>query len=674
MTFSEAQELIDRRREFVSIVPDAWLGFLLQGDSLQPHSKPFAEGELLCRWWLYRGECPACITDGLQFVDPDLVAFVRDQVLPVRDKANEESVFHNRRATGAEITAAETFFTQRVMAFRKAHGIIPVVDARQEQAFPVPFEIRPDEYVQHSITDSRGNVIEAWEHEAAGLWAVLGKHRVAVTMDLGESASTLRLTGGSFALPVGLAIQHRYESGFAPMEVLATGAVVAGCLKAVEGCEAKGRLARKMGARVWFFPGTWAGQGDSNTRAVSLEEGLLSRAFGRVKEVLAEAGFAELTVPGARNLLNRLRQWSASGGCPLEYAISQTSRCIEVLSQNITRLLETELLNARIHLASLYNHEGRADEAQRILESLRAEMGPGSSQLCKILPNEVVSLCDLGRLDDSEMLGRKAHELASNLEDPAMAVELRIQSAGALGGDALLHKALRLNDSELAKESLGLLEENLELAQELAEHSGGRPYLNEPNWEAMSTARLALWYALFAPEESESRVAKAAERIQQALARHPTRDSSQEYLCRTRFLGAYRQLLRGTLARSAGVNDWALPSEHWVRATALKYRGSIRAAWDEISAAQKDFAAAYELLRLDKTPTVQLIAWSIAAQAVLSLPEGMADLFEERVREDVSCVVEYLSGFGASAGLAGAFAQGGWTRAHLREFQLGFAY
>jgi hypothetical protein len=274
------------------------------------------------------------------------------------------------------------------------------------------------------------------------------------------------------------------------------------------------------------------------------------------------------------------------------------------------------------------------------------------------------------------MLGRKAHELASNLEDPGVAVELRIQSAGALGGDALLHKALRLNDSELAKESLGLLEENLELAQELAEHSGGRPYLNEPNWEAMSTARLALWYALFAPEESESRVAKAAERIQQALARHPTRDSSQEYLCRTRFLGAYRQLLRGTLPQSAEVNDWALPdaARHWLRATALKYRGAIRATWDEIPAAQQDFAAAYELLRLDKTPTVQLIAWSIAAQAVLSLPEGMAVLFEERVREDVSCVVEYLSRFGPSAGLAGAFAQGGWTRAHLREFQLGFAY
>jgi hypothetical protein len=186
-----------------------------------------------------------------------------------------------------------------------------------------------------------------------------------------------------------------------------------------------------------------------------------------------------------------------------------------------------------------------------------------------------------------------------------------------------------------------------------------------------------LWYALFAPDESWQRVAEAETQVKSALKRQPAKDSSHEYLRRTRFLGAYRQFLQKTLPSEADVNGWEHPSDtapHWLRATTLKYRGAIRAARSESDGAIEDFASAYELLRLDKALTVQVIAWSIAAQAVLSLPAGKSSGYEQHLRENVQCVVDYLSGFEPSRDLARTLKNGNLGSEALASFQRGFAY
>jgi hypothetical protein len=427
--------------QWVAFVADEFLPDLLQ-IGLLPHARDFVLGELLFRYWLYRGDCPRSIAGGLSFVDPSLLAFACERVLPVRDARNARSIFEERRNSASPLSAVESFFTARVLSFREANGIVLVVDATQQNAFPVPFQIRPDSNTQHCVTDSRGNVIASWECEAKALWSIFPKHRVQVLMVPDDSGDASILKGGSFGLPFGLAIEFCFESGVDPLRVLATGAIADGRLNAVEACEAKSVLARKMGAQIWFYPGTGVKQEVNGTTFVPLPEEPFDVVLARIKDELGRAGLTELSVTGARDLLNQIRRWTASGSCSPEYARTQTQRCIEVFSKHRNASLESQLLAAKIHLASLHNHAGQPEAAEAIFGMLRKEFSERKSQWCKLLPNEAVSLCDLGRLDDAEMVGREAFSLVDALDiAPEHALELRIQAAGALGGDVLLHKA-----------------------------------------------------------------------------------------------------------------------------------------------------------------------------------------------------------------------------------------
>lgn len=676
--FSQIQDRVVASPEYVCFVPDERLAQLVP--HLPPSGVEAASGELLFRLWLYRGECPETIEEGLSKLSPDLVRFVREEVLPARADAQEEGVFRERR-TGLELAkqracGAEAFFTKRVKTFRRAAGVIPVVSGDRENAFPIPFELQSDLHSERTVTDARGNGIPIWEEGVRSLWKVVGKHRVLIPMDLGHPGADLQFTGGSLALPVGIAVKHHCESGHDPLLVLSTGAVVDGRLRQVAGCEAKEALARKMGARFWFVPGRRGEEdGGGTIRRINLPEDTLDQILEHVHQLLQDEGLAKLDVFRALRLLSRLRSSSATGRYPLEFLIQQAERCLRVFREDNHPTLQCDAIpETQILLAALENHAGRPGRAEEILKSVGDSMANDQRIGLKLIPHRVVSLSDMGRFDDAEMWGRKALEWALNLPEDRVGLEARIQASGSLGGDALLQKALRSNSENLAQESGNLLKQNFDWATKLSLYCSPAEYRDDRNWAAMSASRLALWHAFFEPHQIAERVAEAGERIRLALGPLPPRDSSRDYLLRTALLGNFRLLVSGG---KVPPRQWELPSAeapHWVQATALKYRGALYASCGETGSALRDFQKAYELLRLDHTPVIQTIGWSIAAQAVLSLPEKDAQDFDVCLREARQYVVDYLNGFKPSHALATIFHDGQWAPDHLREFQRGFAY
>jgi len=668
--------------EFVCFVPDERLGALI---SHLPTPLAEVSGELLFRLWLYKGVRSGGNELGLANLPKELselLEFVEQKVIPSRAGALEEHVFAQRREElermGKKQCLAEQFFTRRVKAFRRAAGIIPVVSCDQKCAFPVPFEITSDIHLERTVTDARGNSIPVWEDEIRSLWKIVGKHRLVVPMDLGNAGADLRLTGGSLALPVALAVRYQCESGHDPLQVLATGAVQDGRLRQVAGCEAKGVLARKMGARLWLFPGNdEEAVGIGAPRRICLPEEDLAVVLNRVHSLLQEEGLAKLDVSKALRLLVSLRLRSATGRFPVKFLIDQVQRCLEVFIQDNNPALQCEAIpEARILLAALENHAGRAGRAAEMLEVV-AESAANDRRIgSKIIPYRVVSFTDMGRLDDAEMWGEKALEWAMKLPEDREGLEARIQASGSLGGDALLQKALRKNDEKLALRSRCLLEKNREWAVQLHSYYTVAEHRDDRNWAAMSASRVALWHAFFQPQDIATQVALAGERIRQVLGQAPPQDSSSDYLLRTALLGDFRTLISKI---AEPVTRWELPSSeapHWVQATALKYRAAILASHGEFDAASRDFLAAYELLHLDPAPLIQTIGWSIAAQAVVSLREKAATQFSLCLRENRQYVVNYLSGYSYSPSLALAqvFDAGEWTYDHLAEFQRGFAY
>jgi tetratricopeptide (TPR) repeat protein len=505
---------------------------------------------------------------------------------------------------------------------------------------------------------------------------VLGKHRIVIPMDLRHTGADLQFTGGSLALPVGIAVRHHCESGHDPLLVLSTGAVVDGRLSRVAGCEAKEALARKMGASIWFVPGEGAEEGGGGrTRRINLPEEPLDQVLEGVHSLLQQQGLAKLDVLSALRLLSRLRSSSATGRYPLEFLVQQAERCLKVFREDNHPTLQCDAIpETQILLAALENHAGRPHRAEEILKSVGDSMANDHRIGLKLIPYRVVSLSDMGRFDDAEMWGRKALAWALTLPEDRVGLEARIQASGSLGGDALLQKALRSQSEALARESRNLLEQNFDWATRLSSYCSPAEYRDDRNWAAMSAARVALWHAFFEPENITDRIEQAKARIKNALGQTPPKDSSRDYLSRTALLGCFRALLKGSEISHV---DWPLPSDeapHWVRATALKYRAALYASCDRFDEALRDFKNAYELLRLDRTPVIQTICWSIAAQAVLSLPEIDSAAFNTCLREDRQYVVDYLNGHKPSRALAQIFNDGHWERTHLMEFQRGFAY
>jgi hypothetical protein len=298
-----------------------------------------------------------------------------------------------------------------------------------------------------------------------------------------------------------------------------------------------------------------------------------------------------------------------------------------------------------------------------------------SSEVLKAMTHLVVSLCDRGKLNEAQGLGRQlVFDVDSRFkEDTDQDLEMRARAYGVVGGQSSLQLALRTGNQSLAEESFQLLTKSRDISAQLSVYESGlEGPVDYSGWASRGAVQVATWHSLFHPEFSDTAVTEAVTQFSPK-----TGDISVEFLRRVRFLGAYRQWL--TTGRIPEYRSWELdlPSEMspaWVLATALKYRGSLRTADQRFEEAARDFYKALEILDREEGELLRVIAWSTAAQAFSFGPDIEVQFYKAQMERHFSCVGNYLSQCASGLKLHSELSNAPQNRELIRLFQLGFVY
>ena len=590
-------ELFERARhaERLAFFSESQLAKLLRHQTLPATIVSLLTGEILLRQWLYIGDASEWVSTVFeQQVNPELRAAFDE----TKKQSEPRS---NRNFEQAEDRAAWGYFVRRSRLFVDADGVIALLVGRNE-AVALPFHLQP--LLPHNARARAlgGESIAEWNREICALEQECGE-------DLGFSVDAelpAQVEGGSFALAVVLArarVRGKVPA-FHPLRVLATGAFRGGRLETVEGVQVKAALAVRMGA---IFVAPAAG-------TIALDPGIKPDNVADIlnRELMAR-GIGTLSPRQSLVAIKSLENEVHFGRTSLVDAASRLRRCMDAFELEPSSPFVAEAqVRACVLRAAIANHTGNPDRAREEIARARllAKAGQKSRLYVEAIAHEVVTLTDLGFIDEAERLGR---ELLTYVKDEidGDSEQLRCEmiASGALGGQSLLQAALR--GRACGDESLKLLRHSLKLAEQL----------EEAREICRDAVQVVLWHALLKPESIEGEFLKA----QEILARQSPADNSvsRAYLLRARFLGAYRRLLSQQTI-TTGFEKWLLPEPNnghasWVRATALKYRGALHAAAGATKSASEDFAAATSLLSIESSPLLRLIGGTAALQASESL-------------------------------------------------------
>ena len=616
----------------VSVLPDTRLAELFP-DLPALHS--YLAAEALLRQWLYRGRCPQILIDvARRFVPPEVMSAFSDAFLPRRDGSGDEEALRAPLQFETELaTETWSFLVKRIHAFRKAHGIIPV--RIESEAVAIPFTLCGTDTSDDCIWDLYPRPVTGWNEVAGELWEALGSaYRVELGCDLGEQGRKdhdlvcdltaadeqrggIKLRGGSFALPIWLAVQRETKLDFSPIEVLATGAIRSGHVDSVRAIHAKLDLAQRIGVRLFIAPGIASGEGVLGLASPEL----LKNVFSSIATALGNTGLSNLSEESATAQLVEVDDKVRRGQISYGDARTKVIRCLDWLSKcQSDELIAEAILRGQMLLSSIENHCGHPERGEQLCQAaLKQVRDPDRVLALEAGVSHAVSLCDRGDLENAEQLGRKLRDQVGTVTNSTLRLVADMFSAGNLA-ETLLYRALReTRNDAAAAESLHLFRESLRINQRLlkSEGSGQRRYQ-----VAKSATRVALWHALLRPEETASKLAEA----RALIAGFPNVDTtaSEQHLRRIQFLGGYRQWLL-TSHIVDYFEKWQLPEilradETWVEATARKYRGSLRAAAGDNAGAHQDFVHAQQALTaINDRPLFRFIGGTVAVQAGESL-------------------------------------------------------
>ncbi|NBV87856.1 MAG: hypothetical protein EBS01_16645, partial [Verrucomicrobia bacterium] len=348
-----------------------------------------------------------------------------------------------------------------------------------------------------------------------------------------------------------------------------------GGVAAATAVEAKVELARKMGVHVWVQPSPCDKDANAPHHVLSLaSDQPLKQALDAIRRSLAEIGVAKATVRHAREIIGRYFHLPPSTAVSIQEAIATIKKNIQVLVDADNEFLRPSITDGYILLASLHNHAGDAKSSVEVLDGIEALWAIDKARLCKIYARKVVAFTDLGNLKEAENLGRKARAIAVKLDIPVPEqAEVLVETTGSLGGEALLHKALRTGKESDSDDAYELLNITLDITEKLAQAGHQTPHVDADLWYAKSAVRYVLWHAYFRPTKITDLVKEYQSAVEAPLLAGKY-DVSGEYLKRTHFLGGYRALLEGKPPSQNEFAGWPMPSlragaPEWVLATAL---------------------------------------------------------------------------------------------------------
>ncbi|MEY5011284.1 MAG: hypothetical protein RLZZ253_2423, partial [Verrucomicrobiota bacterium] len=538
------------------------------------------------------------------------------------------------------------YFFARARGILNAHGYIPVVCG--SSASLLPFEIRHRSSDRWRFMDTRGReCCRDWLAGVQPLTELLSDAPYQIHFPV--PGTELPVTGGSLALPIALAAEFG-SRGLDSLCLIATGALGDGGLVAVENCELKREAAIRHGARVFICPEAGLAPCDA-IHTVQIPAGTpWNTVCNSVQQELERLGILKMDALTATSLIHRLVGEGNSGAGNPRHTIPALQNALRALENQPVNdnagapvHLTKTLRSGRLHLASLFNHAGDPEAARIVLDQLLGEGSP--AERCGIAARNIVALCDLGRFDDARLLAEPMLQLANelNTESPEQALA-KLEILGAAGGDLFLPIALQKGlDSAEARQSKELLEQNLLISEALRFAPATAQFNPNENW-GKSWTRLRLWHALLAPGQ---------------FAPVPPADfdrfapGSLPYLRRIQFLAAYRR--QNFHGARVDVPQWDLPGltrgAEWLRATALKYRGSIRAQSNQPEEARSDFLESLRLLSGLQGSVFALLLWSVAAETICVMdvpPERSWEILDSHRMAAVDC----LNGYGPTRAIA----------------------
>jgi tetratricopeptide (TPR) repeat protein len=624
----------------LALLPDEHLLKLIHTPPPQQRIQSAILGESLFRFWLFRDTCDSQIADTLpgklprSCVDEIARLAANKKTVPLPD------IPEHWRQTN-ELVSVWRYFHERANAMQACDGIIPVAIGQSNQALPIPFVIQFGEQHTTCVRDAAGISLPEWN---VLVEEILNEHHCGIRLLIRIGSRAEQLCGGSCALPILIALaQHSGDIGKChPLDILATGVVSNGHIQPTGSLEAKQALARRMGCTLFAAPGP---QPADNTINLPVNTPV-HRAIQGINNKLQTLGVTTIPSNAVAACLQDLIRDVHYSSIPLSHAEKRLAHIEHSIAAMAPGAVATEQnIKANLLHGTICNYHGNPQAGKKyIAKALEtAETEALWMPYVNAVANQIVSLTDLGHLDDARAMGLalidKINQIGwSGAHDRLAAAKT---AYGVTGGQPLYQTALKNNDKDAERLSFDFLTRACTLAQELENKEG----------IARGTAQIFLWHASFHPENADPQFTDACRTID-ALGKDAA--ISRTYLQRARYYGAYRHYIT-TRHIHPDFASWHLPQIHtaqttWLYATALKYRGTLYAAQEKVEQAISDFNTACKLLDHEASPLLRFIGATAALQAAQSLkhtdPVPAGDFLKQAVDTFQSLENVFPSEFG----------------------------
>ena len=633
ISYIDLKNSLRNEPESVALFNDSQLFYMYDGGlprGLDIEARFFAE--VFIRTILYK-EPDCCLFINLKNLILHKFPHIKDILSPKGNSITETASIRNSEYT--HLSDLEnliiTIVKVRAQIFLNADGIIPVVN--QDEAFPLPFKLNRLESAKGGIRDTSGEIIGKWTKDFLDMDAFFELKDTRVTVQCIAGNFRDLFEGASFGLPVLLAFSRwRGKMGdFSPLEVLATGVICRGHLKAVYDIDAKLRLATKMGVKLFIAPNIV-----KNSNCLSLEAGVTaSECINVINNVFEIRKHSRLTPEIALIHIRNLKEEIHSGNVHFEECEDRLKLYENIFHCNISsdKYYSPEgIVLVNLVKGAMSNHCGNPSEGKRYNRKAARLARRHNKNLLYIRASSsaIVSLTDLCEFDEAEI---EAENLLRNiLRHPPENHEDRIRGErnafGAIGAQVYLQKALIDPASEYKAKSKAFIEKSYELSKMLYKEESDRKDI------CRNAIQTFLWSTLLEPDNTEIKYGEVLAVLQDYPAENKV---GFGYFTNHRFLGAYRLLLTKNKI-TPGFDKWDLPSDEvgadsWVRGLALKYRAALYAASGNFNNAIHNFEAALKTFEKLDNPLLRFFSGPLCLQAGDSLMEYNRKISDNYLRK-----------------------------------------
>lgn len=536
---------------------------------------------------------------------------------------------------------------KRIHTWKNAAGVIPFVGLDDDiaEAIALPFDIRRSDNNAGQVLGGDASVMKGLSDSlraATDSTYLKDMKPQDIWIPDVDSSTAEHLEGRSAGLPLLIALRGYHKSTpLPPFTIAATGILSDNGLpdplaQTSETVAHKVRMLREIGFDRILVAGPLDGCDPGPDVLACNSESDLTLQLQFLDSLHSQ--HRTLISAGPHSIQKRLSEIEhemAAGHMPPSEAKCQLQQLLETLD-GARDIFSSEVRSElRLVLATAECHLGNPRDSEALLDQVSEEKSVlGEFSLTKALIRQAINLNDFGRYREADsILLKQLESINSSRLGASQRNKLKLDALGT-AGQTLTYLGLR--DLQVRGQAREYLAAACDQARQLDTPDSSRPELPQ------DLCYLYQWHAYFDRSGCDA-VWKEFETVT------PPGHSSWDFMKRLRWLAAYRALLEGEHLAWRHYED-DLPSRKfgnhvsWLYRLALKYRGALRAAEDDLKGSQQDFEKAVQLIPDSKTaPILQLIGVTVALEAVRSLsghaPEAVAryrTLVKETMESDLA--------------------------------------